>query len=350
MRNIVILIFTFFLLLSCARREEDCYIVPEGQSAKGFVIRHESNGTRIIFLSLQNKGEKTGELFVPDNKPFCRLVTTSVTHVGFLEALGAEEYIVGACDTPYLYNPLPNADDMGSSMAVDAERVVAVGADLVLQTYTGDSRQDGRFAILGIPTVMLSEWQEQDPLARAEWIKVFGAIVGKENEADSVFAVVSNGYSSIRQGSDDSESCENSNKQSIMSGAAWQGTWYVPDGNTYMAQLFRDAGAEYVYSDGRSGSSLPLSFEQALVDFRDADVWVGAPVMSLLELENRDEKNTWFKAFREGRVYSFLKRSHGSANDFWQTGVVHPEYILCDLVSILHNKPDSLLFFSKKLE
>lgn len=330
-----------------------CSKSPDSRSAahdkaSGFVITHRNDSSLITIYD--DGSEQAVTLAVSDKHPFTHIVTTSVTHVGFLQAIGADNQIAGVCDADYLYTPVRGAADVGSSLTIDTERILHVGADLVLLTYSGDSRSDNRLESFGIPTLMINEWREQNPLARAEWVRVFGALTGRNREADSVYHEVVERYNNLRDLVRAQEELYDNRKLKIMSGAVWQGTWYVPDGNTYMAQLFRDAGAEYKFTDGRGSASLPLSFEQALLDFQDADVWVGAPVASMDELKQRDEKNTWFKAYKEGRVYNFHRRTKGAANDFWQLGVVHPELILSDLIDIVHINNDSLLFFASKLQ
>lgn len=133
-----------------------------------------------------------------------------------------------------------------------------------------------------------------------------------------------------------------------MSGMSWRGTWYVPAGGTFMGNLFRDAGAEYKYEDNPSTSSIPLTMEQAIQDFAQADVWVGCEATSLKELEAIDKKHTWFNAFQTGLVYNFRRRALPSgANDFWETGTVHPERILQDLQHILEGDTTQLHYAEK---
>ena len=133
-----------------------------------------------------------------------------------------------------------------------------------------------------------------------------------------------------------------------MSGMSWRGTWYVPAGGTFMGNLFRDAGAQYKYEDNPSTSSIPLTMEQAIQDFAQADVWVGCEANSLKELEAIDKKHTWFKAFQTRQVYNFRRRALPSgANDFWESGTVHPERILQDLQHILEGDTTQLHYAEK---
>jgi iron complex transport system substrate-binding protein len=133
-----------------------------------------------------------------------------------------------------------------------------------------------------------------------------------------------------------------------MSGMSWRGTWYVPAGGTFMGRLFKDAGAQYKYQNNPSTSSIPLNMEQALQDFEEADVWVGCEANTLEELESIDQKHLWFKAYQNKQVYNFRKRSTPTgANDFWESGVVHPERLLHDLRNILKGDTSELYYTTR---
>jgi iron complex transport system substrate-binding protein len=180
---------------------------------------------------------------------------------------------------------------------------------------------------------------ESSPLARAEWIRVFGALTGCIDKADAIFNSVRQDYITYRQSADKSSS------RSIMSGMSFRGTWYVPAGGTFMGTLFRDAGAEYKFVNDPSTSSLPLSMEQSIEAFSETDIWVGCDARSLQELAAIDQKHTWFRSYQNGEVYNFLRRTTSSgANDFWESGVVHPERILHDLQQVLTGKKTDLYY------
>jgi len=301
----------------------------------------------IVFLCLLLSACSTSstEFSVPEGG-YQRIAVTSSTHVGFLSALGSTDRIVGICDPQYVYQPMPDVLDLGSSIQLDPERIYASGAEVVLLTNaTTDENALRVLRQLGVEPIVVEEWKESDLLARASWIRFFGLLVDKRHEADSVYASVCEAYHQTEA------QCRDKANVEIMSGGAWNGTWYVPGGQTYMAKLFHDAGASYYYASDSTTASLPLTFEQALVAFREAQVWVGAPANTLSELLEMNDHYSWFAAYQNGRVYSFDKRTLPSgANDFWETGVVHPELILSDLYHILRSDPDSLLYFSLHLQ
>jgi iron complex transport system substrate-binding protein len=234
-------------------------------------------------------------------------------------------------------------------MKPSAERVLQAGLDALLAVNYGqyDNIEAARIEKLGVRTVYINEWQEGSPLARAEWIRVLGALTGRLHEADSIFHDVESTYMGLIF---DKETLQQSADRSIMSGNNFRGTWYVPSGKNYLAYLFKDAGAEYPFYEQERETSIPLTVEETLRYFHDADVWVGAGGSSLAELAQMDEKHTWFKAYQNGRVYNWRKQSLPSgANNFWERGVVHPEEMLEDVIHILNNAPDSTLHFAARL-
>ncbi len=289
-------------------------------------------------------------------EPLRRLGTMSTVQVGFLYALDAMENLVAVCNPELIYTPVRGDEiDLGDSMKPSAERTLQAGLDVLLAVNYGqyENMEAARIEKLGVFTMYINEWQEHTPLARAEWIRVFGALTGKLPQADSIFHEVEEKYLSLS--SDPISSLEGrpggvSKPVSIMSGNNFRGTWYVPSGKNYFAYLFKDGGAQYPLYDDERETSIPLTVEETLRYFHDADVWVGAGGNSLAELAEIDEKHTWFKAYQEGRVYNWRKqRLANGANNFWERGVVHPEEILEDVINILNNAPDSVLHFANRL-
>lgn len=310
----------------------------------GFTIDIQSDSTTITIYSPWQKGEEMQRLSF--SQSYERIVCTSATHMGFISELGMTDKVVGVCRPNRVYN-LSKEDreritDIGDDMQPSMEKILLLNPDLViLYTYAQGDPIPAQVEALGIPILYCNEWTETTPLARAEWIRLFGAIFGCLNHADSIFASVRDAYAQLKV-----DSLKFKGK-SLMSGMSWRGTWYVPAGGTFMGHLFRDAGAQYKYEDNPSTSSIPLTMEQAIQDFAQADVWVGCEANSLKELEAIDKKHIWFKAFQTGQVYNFRRRTLPSgANDFWESATVHPERILSDLNKVLLGDTTALYYTS----
>ena len=294
-------------------------------------------------------------------QPYKRIVCTSATHIGFINELGMMDKVIGVCRPERVYNlteeERQRITDIGDDMQPSMEKILLLNPDLViLYTYAQGDPIPAQVEAFGIPILYCNEWTETTPLARAEWIRVFGAVFGCLPKADSIYNAVSQAYNAsvashytcnqqreaINVSNNESH---NANKVSIMSGMSWRGTWYVPAGGTFMGNLFRDAGAQYKYEDNPSTASIPLTMEQAIQDFVQTDVWVGCEANSLKELEAIDKKHTWFKAFQTGEVYNFRRRALSSgANDFWESATVHPERVLQDLQKVLKGDTTDLYY------
>ena len=335
--------------VGCAKQPAEQGSIPAGNKyATGFQITPTDSGTIIeVFQPYQR---------LCINNPLQRIGTMSTVQVGFLYEIDAMDCLVAVCNPELIYTPVKGDEvDLGDSMKPSAERVLQAGLDLLLAVNYGqfDNLEAARLEKLGVPIIYINEWQEGSPLARAEWIRVLGALTGRLHEADSVFNEVETRYINLKSpyGVSRSEEISNDISPKILSGNNFRGTWYVPSGKNYLAYLFKDAGAVYPFYDDERATSIPLTIEDVLHYFHDADVWVGAGGNSLAELAQLDEKHTWFKAYQEGRVYNWRKQTKPSgANNFWERGVVHPEEMLEDVINMLNNAPDSLLHFAVKLQ
>jgi iron complex transport system substrate-binding protein len=311
----------------------------------GFQIEMTDSHVTVTVYSPWEEGKVMSQVQCPRyTTKYQRIVCTSATHVGFLNELGMKDKIVGVC-TPSLIYSLTEEErqhiiDIGTDIQLNMEALLMCQPDVVIMsTYAQQDDRAKQIEALGIPVFYCHEWMESSPLARAEWIRVFGALTGCIDKADAIFNSVRQDYITYRQSADKSSS------RSIMSGMSFRGTWYVPAGGTFMGTLFRDAGAEYKFVNDPSTSSLPLSMEQSIEAFSETDIWVGCDARSLQELAAIDQKHTWFRSYQNGEVYNFLRRTTSSgANDFWESGVVHPERILHDLQQVLTGKKTDLYY------
>ena len=343
MNRLLIVGITVLCFVGCAKQPTEQGTIPLGNRyATGFQITETDSGTVVeVFQPYQR---------VCVRQPMRRIGTMSTVQVGFLDAIEALDCLVAVCNPELIYTPVKGDEiDLGDSMKPSAERTLQAGLDALLAVNYGqyDNLEATRLEKLGVFTIYINEWQEGSPLARAEWIRVLGALTGKLPQADSVFRSVERQYNSFQQSVISSRSA----KRSIMSGNNFRGTWYVPSGKNYLAYLFKDAGADYPFYDDARETSIPLTIEETLRYFHEADVWVGAGGNSLAELAEMDEKHTWFKAYQDGRVYNWRKQTKPSgANNFWERGVVHPEEMLEDIIHILNNAPDSVLHFATHLQ
>lgn len=320
---------------------------PAANETTGFRINHQDDSTFITIYSPWQKGHVLQQLAI-GNEPLAeRVVCTSATHIGFIHELGMKDKVIGVSRPDRIYNlttdECQRIVDIGDDFQPNMEALLLCKPDLVIiSSYMEGDALPQQIQAFGIPVLYCNEWMETTPLARAEWIRIFGAIFGCQPKADSIYNAVCEAYNTTQH-----DTTLHNSTPRIMSGMSWRGTWYVPTGGSFMGTLFKDAGAAYRYANNPSTSSIPLNLEQVIQDFADADVWVGADVRTLAELKAMDTKHTWFSAYQTGQVYHYLKRTLPSgANDFWESGVVHPERILQDLQNVLRGDTTHLYYIA----
>ena len=128
------------------------------------------------------------------------------------------------------------------------------------------------------------------------------------------------------------------------------GVWYVPGGDSYMAHLYVDAGADYPWSNDTSTGSLSLSVEQVYATAHDADVWLikSLKPMTYKEFADRYPLNAKFKAFKERKVFQCSSLSSSLYRDF----PFHPEVLLREYVRIFHPEvlPEPTQYFMPMAE
>lgn len=285
--------------------------------------------------------------------PARRIACLSAAHTGFLDALGLSDRIVAVDARRHVHASRVRAAvkagkivEVGSGTSVNAERLLAVRPDLVLANVVTESEHAAleRVRRAGIPVVVTSEWMERHPLARAEWVRVIGLLAGKEARADSLFDVVEAAY--LRTAG---HARREARKPAVLLGAPFRDQWFVPGGRSFMASLVRDAGGAYLWADDTTVGGVPLGFEAVLAHARDADVWLQpGDWRSLGDGMRQDPRFARFSAFSRGDVYNNDVRLHADgSNDFWESGVVRPDRVLADLVSIFHGNEDSLFYYRR---
>ena len=131
--------------------------------------------------------------------PLQRILPQSTVHASLALWMGAQQSLVGLCDTAYIIAPelkqlhLP---DFGRGDQPNLERILAVQTDVCLFAPF----ENTRYASLeraGIPIVDCADYLETSPLGRAEWMRFYGRLWGKSQLADSLFAQEVQHYDSL---------------------------------------------------------------------------------------------------------------------------------------------------------
>lgn len=251
--------------------------------------------------------------------------------------LNALDKIVGITSTRFLFNEqMKKQIDEGKTSKIgiegefDAETVIALDPDIIL---ISPFKKGGFDAIrdLNIPLVYFLGYKENSPLGQAEWIKFTGLLLGIEEQANNQFAEIEKRYNSLKHLTDSI-----SYRPTVMSGELHSGNWYVVGGDSYLAQLFRDAGADYFMKNDNKSGGFYVDFETVYSQGANTDYWrilnSHNGVFSYKALEQADARYVDFKPFKDKKVlYCNLREK-----PFYENTPTEPDVVLADLIKIFH--------------
>jgi iron complex transport system substrate-binding protein len=178
------------------------------------------------------------------------------------------------------------------------------------------------------------EYMETHPLGRTEWVKSMAMLFNQEREATQLFDRISQNYQRIAAQAQAAPA-----RPTVLTDAQYQGTWYVAGGQSYVAKYLKDAGSSYLWADDSSSGSVPLAFEVVYAKGREADIWlnVNQDWKTKETLLKADERYVNFNPVKTGRIYNNNGRMNDlGSSDYWQSGLMQPDVVLADLVTILH--------------
>ncbi|HLT34094.1 MAG TPA: ABC transporter substrate-binding protein [Aquaticitalea sp.] len=289
--------------------------------------------------------------------PIKKIVVTSTTHIPALELLGVEHTLVGFPGTDYISSEKTRKRinenairELGKNEGINTEVLLELKPDVVVGFgIDGNNKTFETIKKSGIPVMYNGDWVETSPLAKAEWIKVFGVLYNKEAQADSIFDAIESEYLQAK-----TLAAKVKSQPTVLSGAMHKDIWYLPSGSSAEAQLLKDANANYLWADTTEKGSLSLNFETVFEKAKDADIWISPSYYPSLEaIEKANEHYTKLKAFQTENVYSFVNKTGETGGVlYFELGMARPDLVLKDLVKICHPGllQDYEPFFFKKLE
>lgn len=291
--------------------------------------------------------------------PIRTVATLSTTYLPHLELLGQVEALVGMDNFNFVYAPAMRQKieqgeliEFGSGKALDIERLLVAEPDLVMAYGTGDPDSDsyGRIIQAGLPVALVGEYVETSPLGRAEWLIFTALFFNQEAEAQAIFTDIATEYEALVE-----LTAPLAERPTVFTGFSYEGTWYMSGGQSYAAQLLKDAGADYLWADNDATVTIPLDFESVFDRAAAADVWVNVSQdwLSYGDAIATDPRYGKFDAFKQNNVFNNNVRMNDSGgNDYWESGAVNPHLILADLVKIFHPEllPDHELVYYQPLE
>lgn len=310
--------------------------------AEQFAVFRYQGGCSV--LAIRNSGEY---LVVPEgeetpenlpeglevlHQPLQHIYNAATASMSFFSVLGAMDRVAFASmkrDSWKIDAP-KEAYDAGTLLyggkysAPDYELLLKNGCDLALESsmifYAPKVRE--KLQDLGIPVLVDRESYEPDVFGRVEWIKMYGVLLGREDEAQAFFEEQKEILTRLSGQADTGRSAAFFAVRPNGAVSARASADLVPD-------MMKKAGGHYVFDDLRGDGSThtaELTMEQFYAGAKDADFLVynaaiEAPLQSTADLLKLNPLFGDFKAVRGGQVYevddSWLQSSASLGSMLW---------------------------------
>ena len=292
-------------------------------------------GETLQHFSISASGSPSSSAVVA---PLKRIICFSTAHCQLLEYLGMADRIAGVCDLKYILLPdiqrrvkAGRIADCGDSMNPDVEKIISLRPDAIILSPFEGGGGFGKLERLGVPIIQAADYMEPSALGRAEWMRLYGRLLGCRQRSDSLFHVVDSTYRSLKH-----YAARLPLGLSILTERKTGSTWYTPGGASWLGTLLKDAHASYAFAnDGHSGS-LPLSYEQIIAKAGESDVWAfkvnGPEMMTRSDLLHEFYGYNALKAFRTGNIYE----CNCSITPYFEEVPFRPDYLLREMIQLLH--------------
>ena len=322
--------------------------------AKGYTVKTLPDGVRLVDVADPQKDKdrmpatyhfalvpKNVKATLPEGYtevrvPIDRTIVMTMLQLSNFTALNAHDVVKGITGTKNPFNKdilrrVKEGDivKIGMEGDFDPELILAANPQVI---FISPFKRGGYDVIqeTGITLIPHLGYKELDPLGQAEWLKYVAMFIGKEKEADKLFAEIEQRYLELKQ-----KVAATKERPTVFSGEMHGGNWYAVGGKNHLAQIFRDAGAEYVMKDNNTGG-VPIEYEKMYATAANADYWrilnSFPGDFSYDALKASEPRNALFKAFKDHHViYCNMKET-----PYYEISPVSPDVVLADLVAIFH--------------
>lgn len=322
--------------------------------AKGFQVHSYGESVRLVDISDPQGGKHASEYHfaliprgmkvegLPEGYevievPIRHCITMTTLQLAGFMALDALDFVTGITSTKSLKSQEVRQRVKDGRMVkigiegdFDPELIMSAQPDVI---FISPFKRGGYDVLTesAITLVPHLGYKETTALGQAEWVRFLGMFLGMEHEADAYFSNITCRYEKVRAMTDTVTI-----RPKVMSGEMHGGQWYAVGGRNSLAQLFRDAGADYVLSENMETGGVNLDFEEHYVKAAEADFWrilnAYDGEFSYDALQQSDSRYADFRAFRERRVLYCNMRQTA----YYELAPMHPDQLLEDLVFAFH--------------
>lgn len=196
----------------------------------------------------------------------------------------------------------------------DYEMMIAQGCDLAVEStmILHNPEVLEKLEETGIPVLIERSSYESHPLAKTEWIKLIGELVGEPEKAKEAFDIQARYVEEL-------EDFANTGKTVVFFYVNQNGVVVTRKSSDYLPKMIELAGGKYIFEnlgDSETATSgVNMTMEEFYAGAKDADyiiynAAIDEPLESIDELLLESKLFADFKAVKEGNVWSTGKSLH----------------------------------------
>ncbi|MDO4340266.1 MAG: ABC transporter substrate-binding protein [Eubacteriales bacterium] len=282
----------------------------------GYVLASIVDSGRFLLVPEGEKApEGLGEDITVVEKPIDHIYLVATSAMDLFCSLDAlDEISLSGTDTDGWYiekarKAMEDGDILfaGKYSAPDYELILSEGCDLAVEStmiyHTPEVKE--KLEQFGIPVLVERSSYESHPLGRTEWIKLYGALLGKEEEADAFFAEETKNLEEVFQ-------AENTGKTVAFFYINSTGSANVRKSGDYVSRMIELAGGKYIFDDlgedENALSTVNMTMEEFYAKAKDADYIIynsaiDGELHTMEELFGKSSLLKEFKAVKDGNVW-----------------------------------------------
>ena len=374
MRRINILLVSLlcmFILGACGQSDREPETVTgssfhevdhemELEYAQGFTVTEYTDGCRLVTIGddkylLQN----TESCNIDENTTGKTVISLPLSSI-YMASSSAVDLVRATGGISLVTSTSTEADDwkidtikdlvesgaikyIGKYSAPDYESLLDLGTDLAVENtmiyHSPEIKEE--IEKLGIPVIVERSSYESHPLGRLEWIKLYGVLLGKEDEANTFF--------DEQVAKLDNLTLEDTDSKTVaFFYVTSNGSVNVRKSGDYIPKMIEMAGGEYalkdIAGDDNALSTMNMDLESFYAAAKDADIiiynsTIAGELSSIDDLIKKSSVFADFKAVKEGNVWCT------SSSTFQETTAICE--MIVDFNKVISGSDENLKFLTK---
>ena len=316
-----------------------------GETSQYFLMA--SGGKGDISLLEENKKKNPGLTVIYDTKKTCIVSGQAMDPVA---KLGAMENIAfsGRKKDDWAIPEAKDAMEKGGILyagkysSPDFELLLSGGCGLMIENtmiYHNPKIKE-KLESIGIPVLVERSGYEDDPLGRLEWVKLYGAIFDREEEAKKLFDEQVERIEKVK-------GLPETDKTVAVFSVDSNGRVSVRRPGDYISRMIELSGGKYLPKGplgDSSSSTLKLSMEDFFLKCENADILIynstiSGEIEKKSDLVSKSKILKDMKAFKEGDIYCL-------SDDYYEMSMSTADFI-SDMRKVLLGEKEGLIFLKE---